>query len=59
MRRAGYKNARRGFRPTEGVCPSSMVLLHTTTIAIHTITWGKRVLAVPPDTSERPAELHS
>jgi hypothetical protein len=53
MRSASYNNARRGFEPR------GMVLLHATSIAIHTIIWGKRVLAVPPVTSERPTELHS
>jgi hypothetical protein len=41
---------------TPFVSPDSMVSLHPATITIHTTIWGKRVLAVPHDTSERPGE---
>ena len=44
---------------TPNVCLSSMVSLHPATITVHRTIWGKRVLAVPHDTSERPAEHHS
>ena len=44
---------------TPNVCLSSMVSLHPATITFHRTIWGKRVLAVPHDTSERPAEHHS
>lgn len=38
---------------------SRMVSLHPATITFHHIIWGKRVLAVPHDTSERLREHHS
>ena len=41
---------------TPNVCLSCMVVLHPATITIHEIAWGKRVLAVPHDTSERTTE---
>ena len=40
-------------RRTLFVSRDSMVSLHPATITIHTTIWGKRVLAVPHDTSER------
>lgn len=44
---------------TQNVCLSRMVVLHPATITIHEIIWGKRVLAVPHDTSERPTDHFS
>jgi hypothetical protein len=44
---------------TPNVRLSCMVLLHPATITVHHIIWGKRVLAVPYDTSERLQEHHS
>ncbi len=44
---------------TPNVCLESMVTLHPATITAHHIIWGKRVLAVPHDTSERLREHHS
>jgi hypothetical protein len=41
---------------TPSVRLSFAVSLHPATITIHGIIWGKRVLAVPHDTSERPGE---
>lgn len=38
---------------------SHMVMLPTATITAHHIIWGKRLLAVPHDTSERLREHHS
>ena len=57
MRNADY-NSSKGFKRTQNVYPSSMVSLHPVTIAItiHTTGWSKRVLAVPPGSSERPAK---
>jgi hypothetical protein len=51
-------NSSTGFKRTQNVYPSCMVSLHTVAIAItmHTTGWSKRVLAVPPGTSERPAK---
>ena len=51
-------NLSKGIERTQNVCLSSMVLLHPVAIAIaiHTTGWGKRVLAVPPGASERPAK---
>ncbi len=60
MRKA-VQNLSKGFERTQNVCPSCMVSLHPVAIAIaiHTTGWGKRVLAVPPGASERPAKQHS
>jgi hypothetical protein len=44
---------------TPDVRLSHMVMLHPATITVHHIIWGKRVLAVPHDTSERLREHHS
>ena len=44
---------------TPNVCLSLAVSLHPATITIHGIIWGKRVLAVPHDTSERLPDHHS
>ena len=52
-------NPSRAVERTPEVRLSSMVSLHHATITIHRTIWGKRVLAVPHDTSERPTEHHS
>ena len=51
-------NPSQAIERTPNVCLSCMVLLHPATITTHHI-WGKRVLAVPYDTSERLWEHHS
>jgi hypothetical protein len=58
MRNTDY-NVSSGFERTQNVRLSDMVILHPVSIAIHATGWGKRVLAVPPGASERPAEQHS
>ena len=57
--RSGLPNLSQALERTPHVCLSSMVSLHPATITFHHIIWGKRVLAVPLDTSERPVENHS
>ena len=57
--RSGYPNPSQAIERTPNVCLSSMVSLHPATITFHHIIWGKRVLAVPRNTSERPVEHHS
>ena len=59
MRNAVSNNTRQAVGRTPNVCLGCMVVLHPATITNHEITWGKRVLAVPHDTSERPGEHHS
>ena len=56
--RNAVNNSSTGFKRTQNVYPSRMVSLHPVAIAItiHTTGWGKRVLAVPPGASERPAK---
>lgn len=51
-----FNTNRQAVGRTPDVCLNCMVDLHPATITIHGITWGKRVLAVPHDTSERPGE---
>ena len=57
--RSAVFNPSQADERTPNVCLSSMVSLHPATITFHRTIWGKRVLAVPHDTSERPAEHHS
>jgi hypothetical protein len=56
---SGVSNPSQAIERTQDVRLSFMVSLHPATITIHRTIWGKRVLAVPHDTSERPAEHHS
>ena len=58
MRNAVSKTNQASER-TPNVRLDSMVTLHPATINAHHIIWGKRVLAVPHDTSERLREHHS
>ena len=55
----GVSNPGQALERTQNVCLSRMVSLHPATITFHRTIWGKRVLAVPHDTSERPLEHHS
>jgi len=60
--RSVASNPTQAIERTPNVCLSFAVSLHPAqpvTITIHGIIWGKRVLAVPHDTSERPADHHS
>jgi hypothetical protein len=52
-------NPSQAIERTPNVRLSCMVMLHPATITFHHVIWGKRVLAVPYDTSERPWEHHS
>jgi hypothetical protein len=52
-------NPNQAIERTPSVCLSFAVSLHPATITIHGIIWGKRVLAVPHDTSERLPDHHS
>ena len=53
MRSGVSYNPGQALERTPNVRLSCMVDLHPATITTHHITWGKRVLAVPHDTSER------
>ena len=55
----GVSNPSQAVERTQDVRLSCMVSLHASTITIHRTIWGKRVLAVPHDTSERPTDHHS
>jgi len=55
----GVSNPGQAFERTLEMRLSFMVSLHPATTTIHRTIWGKRVLAVPHDTSERPTEHHS
>jgi hypothetical protein len=57
--RSVASNPSQANKRTPSVRLSLAVSLHPATITIHGIIWGKRVLAVPHDTSERPADYHS
>jgi hypothetical protein len=57
--RDAVSNPSQAIERTQNVRLSCMVLLHPATITAHHIIWGKRVLAVPHDTSERLQEHHS
>ena len=56
---SGLSNLSQTMDRTQNVCLSFAVSLHPVTITIHCTIWGKRVLAVPHDTSERPTDHHS
>ena len=57
--RSVVSNPNQAIERTPNVCLSFAVSLHPATITIHGIIWGKRVLAVPHDTSERLPDHHS
>ena len=57
--RNAVSNTNQVIERTPNVCLDCMVTLHPATITVHHIIWGKRVLAVPHDTSERLREHHS
>ena len=60
--RSVASNSTQAIERTPNVCLSLAVSLHPAqpvTITIHGIIWGKRVLAVPHDTSERLPDHHS
>lgn len=56
--RSAVSNPSQAIERTPNVCLSFTESLHPATITIHGIIWGKRVLAVPHDTSERPPDHH-
>jgi len=56
---SGASNPSQAIERTPEMRLSFMVSLHPAATTIHRTIWGKRVLAVPHDTSERPAEHHS
>ena len=59
MRRGISNNTGQALERTPNVRLNCMVSLHPATITAHHTAWGKRVLAVPHDTSERLREHHS